>query len=437
MTSKTNAETKEKKNTNNKNKSNVIRKKCLYTCKTVLDINEFKKTIRYFNLYWYYVICGTLANFILLSIITIFFNNPVISSVIAFFIIEVFILIVYKVGLEKIEEKRYIRNQNKIDLVYQIKFYNEYFIKQGDKVIMKYYYTDINKVIETDTDLYLTTKDNKVIIIQKNTCKTDITTFIYSKCNSIEKHINNKHNEDINKLQKYQNVIKILMIILFIITLLSWYLASALCIHLCTIYPLHGFNLMKNNWAYFCLLPVPILSIILGYKFNKIGIKCKKNIVAGFIMCFILIFSGFPYFIENSEKKEEYKEIYKYQNIINLQLPNNGEIDIYNWGPTSMEDMDNYREIFVYYDNEDVAILEKDIENNPNWFLYTEIKSNLKIMIPIILSGDNDAYYCIYNNTTNQYNALPNEPGVYEIYAMKYDQSNKELDIHIFDYTYR
>lgn len=48
-----------------------------------------------------------------------------------------------------------------------------------------------------------------------------------------------------------------------------------------------------------------------------------------------------------------------------------------------------------------------------------------------------DAYYSIYDKTIGQYNNLPAEAGDYEIYALKYDISDKHLEIHKFKYSYK
>ena len=97
----------------------------------------------------------------------------------------------------------------------------------------------------------------------------------------------------------------------------------------------------------------------------------------------------------------------------------------------------NYTIINAYYDKVDVSNLINSIENNINWILSKEMKSDLKILIPSQLKSDNDAYYSIYNNTTNQYNSLPEYAGIYEIYVMKYDKSDKKLEIHKFNYLYQ
>ena len=56
--------------------------------------------------------------------------------------------------------------------------------------------------------------------------------------------------------------------------------------------------------------------------------------------------------------------------------------------------------------------------------------------MPSQLRSDEDAYFSIYNKTTDQYNSLPDSTGEYEVYAMKYDKSDKQLEIHKFNIVY-
>ena len=92
--------------------------------------------------------------------------------------------------------------------------------------------------------------------------------------------------------------------------------------------------------------------------------------------------------------------------------------------------------INVYYDKEDVSDLVSSIENSKNWILSTKIKSELKILLPSQFRAKEDLYYSVYNKTSNEYNVIPNESGIYEIYAMSYDKNKKELIIHKYKLMY-
>ena len=225
------------------------------------------------------------------------------------------------------------------------------------------------------------------------------------------------------------------MIILFVITIASLWGALYTVGLVDNLIPQHGFNFTKNMWVFWCWLPIPVLSIILGFKYKKTGFKCTKNIVSGFIIGFLLLIYGafcmFPTF------SQDYNEIYAYQNIIDAKLPSNGELEIQDWDTYFDEDKIKYTIINAYYDKEDVSNLVKSIENSDNWILSKEIKSEFKILIPTQLRSDDDAYFSIYNNTTKEYNTLPEIAGNYEVYAMKYDKSDRQLEIHKFTYLYK
>ena len=243
-------------------------------------------------------------------------------------------------------------------------------------------------------------------------------------------------NPDSIDMKQYRHTyfIKAGMILLFILTLFSLFAASWSVTLVDTIHPQHGLNAVKNTWVFWCWLPIPILSIVLGFKYNHAGFKCTKNIVAGFIIGILLAVYGsfclFPTF------SEDYRQIYAYEPYIDADLPENGELDIQDWGTFFDDDKTDYVIANAYYDGEDVDTLVDSIETSKNWILSTQIKSELKILLPSQFHAGNQIYYSVYNKTTNEYNQIPDKTGEYEIYAMYYDVANNLLSIHTFTYSY-
>ena len=321
------------------------------------------------------------------------------------------------------------------DMEIHIEFYDDYLLRQSEKITIKVNYNDIERCIETDTNFYLKmSKENRIIIIQKNSCDLELINFIREKFNNLENCLGDKSN--FKGVRKYHNpnFIKKFMIILFIITICSlwgslWSMSLADKIN-----PQHGFNFIKNTWVFWCWLPVPLLSVILGFKYKKAGFKCTKNIVGGFIIGFLLLIYGsfclFPTF------SQDYRKIDAYRNIIDVSLPDNGNLEIQDWGTYFDEDKTDYMIMNVYYDKVDVSDLVDSIENNSNWVLSREINSELKVLIPLEFRADDNTYYSIYNKTIDEYNTLPEISGNYEIYVMKYDKSDKHLEMHKFNYLY-
>ncbi len=433
------AESEEVKEVNKKENKKNPSSKCLYSCESIVNGYEYKKMAKYFpkRMYWVFVIRGLILNLIFSAIIAI--TSKSFTDTLTFFVIyQIFLMIIYKIRLEHYAEEAFNarKKQGPIDTNFETEFYNDYFIRKSESISFTIKYSEISRCVENDTNFYLEyPQKNIVIILQKNRCDLDLISFIRKTFENLENHIGD--NSKFKGVKKYHhpNFIKNGMLILFIITIASLWGALYSVALINQVIPQHGFNFAKNLWVFWCWLPIPILSIVLGYKYKKAGFKCTKNIVCGFIIGFFLLIYGsfclFPTF------QEDYSKINSYKEIIDAKLPDNGVLEIQDWGTYFDEDKTEYTIINAYYDKEDVEKLVGSIENNKNWILSKEIKSELKIFIPSQLRSDDDAYYSIYNKTTNQYNALPETSGDYEVYAMKYDKSDKHLEIHKFKISYK
>lgn len=423
---------------NTKEENSNFNNECLYTCESVINSTEYRKMAKYFpQIYWTYIIWGTILNIIFTAILAIFSKN-IIVILIFFTFYQIFLMILYKIRLEYYAEKSFntVAKKGNIEKEIHIEFYDKFFIRQSKTEACKICYSDIDKCIETDTNFYLRyNKKNMVINIQKDNCDIKLMNFIRKTFKNLENHLG--ESTKFKGAKKYHNpiFIKRFMIILFVITIASLWGALWSLELINIINPQRGFNFTKNTWVFWCWLPIPLTSIILGFKFRNVGFKCTKNIVVGFIFGFLLlIYGGFCLFPTFSS---DYKEINKYKIYIDAILPNNGELEIMNQNTDLDDDKSEYTIINAYYDKEDVYDLVNSIEHSDNWILSKEIKSALKILIPSQLGADDDAYYSIYNAVTNKYNTLPESPGNYEIYAMKYDKSDKQLEIHKFNYFYK
>ena len=221
---------------------------------------------------------------------------------------------------------------------------------------------------------------------------------------------------------------KRLMILLFILTLCCLYFALA-TLHLVNEFdPQPGFRSVNYTWVFWCWLPVPVVSIILGFKYQKRGLKCKKNIIGGCIVAFLLLVYGSFSLLQPFGK--DYSQIDQVRSVIDADLPEHGDIEILEWGTYFDDDKTEYVVIDVYYGKEDVGDLEQSIAISRNWAPSASLRSELKAMMPSTFRSDQDVYYSVYNKTTGEYNALPLASGTYEIYSMRYDFSDKHLEIH-------
>ena len=172
-----------------KKKSNS---KCLYSCESILNAYEYKKSAKYFpQIYWSFVIWGTILNLVFTSVVAIIARN-FIAPLVFFICYQAYIMIIFKIGLEHFVEKTFnaAKKRGGIDGEIHTEFYEDYFIRQGETTTYKMNYEDIDRCIENDTHFYLTNKKmNKNIIIQKNSCDLELINFIRSKFENLENNL--------------------------------------------------------------------------------------------------------------------------------------------------------------------------------------------------------------------------------------------------------
>ena len=415
--------------------------KCLYKCESITDGYEYSKLAKYFpkRIYWVYIKFGTLLNLVITGFISLLFKKWIIS-LIFFVLLEIYIFIYYKTCLESVTE-RFQNNRIKKGMAEasgENEFYEDYIIISHKKSSVTINYSEISRCVETDTNFYLEyPSKNTVIILQKNKCDLELINFIRSKFKNLENNLGDSSNfKGVDNFKNTDNTLSIsyFMTFLFILTIGSLWGALWSYSLIDELNPQHAFNFLKNTWIFWCWLPIPIASIVLGFKYKNKGINCTKNIVGGFIIGFLLLIYGT--FCLMPTFNEDYGKINDYKNYIDANIPSSGELEIHYWGNYFDDDKKEYSIINVYYDKEDVSDLVSSIENSKNWILSTKIKSELKILLPSQFRAKEDLYYSVYNKTSNEYNTIPNESGVYEIYAMRYDKTKKKLTIHKYKLMY-
>ena len=215
-------------------------------------------------MYCVFALRGTILNILITAFIAII-PQSWIETLIFFIVFEIYLLILYRIRLgsmaEKVHNARLQRGE--IEASSEIEFYENYFIRKGKNVSITANYSEITRCIENDTNFYLEYfNQNMVINLQKNRCDLELINFIRTTF-KIENHI----------------------------------------------------------WVFWCWLPIPVLSIILGFKYKNAGFKCTKNIVGGFIIGFLMLIYGSFCLMPTFE--QDYNKIDAYKNYIDAPLPNN------------------------------------------------------------------------------------------------------------------
>lgn len=230
------------------------------------------------QMYWHYVIIGTVLNLIITAIIAITFRS-LLGTLIFFAVYQTYLMILYKVRLEHYAEKTFnsMLKNGSTDTKIHTEFYDDYFIRQGEIETLMINYDEIDKCVETDTNFYLKFgKRNKIIFIQKNACDLELISFLREKFKVYENHLGETTKFKGAKKYHNPNFIKTFMIILFIITICSLWGALWSVSLVDKINPQHGFNFTKNTWVFWCWLPIPILSLYLDLNIKTLDLNAQK-----------------------------------------------------------------------------------------------------------------------------------------------------------------
>ncbi len=190
----------------------------------------------------------------------------------------------------------------------------------------------------------------------------------------------------------------------------------------------------KYMWVLLLFLPIPIASIVFGKKYKKMGYSCKKNIVGGAIMTFLLcIYSYFTifYFAHKDYLFDDYSYLTKLEEKIHFDFPKQGKIFT-----SKLEKiiMPSYQMIATstveFHNQEEIRDLEKRIQSSNMWTNYnTTILQSIEPTI-YIERDNNDIYYLIYIENFDTVNEIPPQSGEYKTFCFMYDMNENVLNIY-------
>lgn len=410
----------------------------------VVKYSDYKLIKKYFH-------NGFRTAFIIISIITLLFfligfsgEDPIAIEE-YLFISALFILgyfIIYKildVLTKKMRFKSFIKKHND-SVKYSLTFTEECILRESKNRNEKIYYSDIKKVKENDL-LFLILLTNKefIVVHKQDLDEKELIHLKYMIDNTI--HNDNldmdEYLEKKKKNDKKNAFIKVILIILFIACFFSVPLGIAVVAKKIESNNVSGFDFIKYTSGMFYALPIPILSIILGFIYKRKGFKCTKNIVVGFIMGAILLIYGSFSKMAQFNFTTDYQEFNQYGQIVSVDLPNEA-IEYQKIVPTSSYLDEHIWHIVKYPDNEITDNFYQDIMNSDNWITKDEISTNLNTFVvsSFNCSGEIACYYSVYNEELNTYNQVPAESGKYRIYSMFYDPNNKKLEIQEYSFKY-
>ena len=358
--------------------------------------------------------------------------EEVVISDIFVIMVMFFLLKIRYVLFSKLDYKRFAKNKNQVE--YKIYFYDKYIKLENEKMNLKINYEEIKKIKITSTDIYIIVNTKNIIPIPKHKINMNLIDYLYDRIpkTKIKKKIAIEEQQE--NLEKYEKV-KIGLIVLFVLTIISIW--ASMFLILLTPQKENVPLPLTFNYTYvaYYLLPIPVLSIILGIIYRIKGLKCTKNIIAGIIVTGIILLEGSVSFLINDEI--DYKNITTYRDAIGITLPSQGKYYKINWDESYLL---NHKSNYIIFTNpkEEKAFFE-ELQNSKNWLTKKEISTNIEnLLTPATCESVNqECYYSIYIKELNTHNTLPVQNGVYHIYAMTYSKDKSYLDIEEYIYNYK
>ena len=120
--------------------------------------------------------------------------------------------------------------------------------------------------------------------------------------------------------------IKNLLLAMFVLSLLSIFFAMMTLAIVVTNSPLPEFDTTfpEKMWIFYLFVPLPLASTVLGIVFLCKKYKCKKNIIAGAIMCFLLVIYGSFSFLFASSTSHDFQYVHELEQTLSIDLPDSG-----------------------------------------------------------------------------------------------------------------
>lgn len=321
-----------------------------------------------------------------------------------------------------------VSKQEVMNSLYKYNVYNDYFTVtiEGEKSTLnsKFRFDDIDQFMNVGDYLLIVIKGRYYVLRKHSLAPKSV--FIWLANGNL-----NKKTIDYTKGVDIQ---KIVLVILFVATLFSLFIATGIG----ALLSVGSYGVIPNNmfWSFIAPLPIPLASLILGIIYKRKGYKCKKNIVAGIIFTILLcIYGAISYTAEDVYDHSD-TPIIKTEEKLEIDIPEHKQINTQDWTTFNQSINRGYIHYTsdVYFEDSQVIEFEKEIQDNTMWL--SVIPNNLiGIMSP--LSETSKGEYClVYNTITKELNTLPKENGTYRFLYVRYNPESNIMRIEEYNTRY-
>lgn len=192
----------------------------------------------------------------------------------------------------------------------------------------------------------------------------------------------------------------------------------------------------ENMWVFYLMTPIPIASVILGFKLKSKGYKYKKNIAVGIIMTIILCIYGSFTFMFSTIYDDSDTMIIKTEQTVGIDIPQHKQIRTLDLTEGTQTSARGYIYTTSYINFEDNAVqkFKRELDSDERW-LSSVPNELIGVISPSYVQSEFD-YVLIYNTDTCEFNTLPDNSGTYQFFNVFYDTENNKMKIDVYDIDY-
>ena len=390
-----------------------------------MTLEEYQKLVRITpSFYWVNVLKTSMVEIIIILIMSVIYKLDITTTIIISMITICTLMLLYKIKIDWLAKRYYDSYKAKQMLTSsKVTFFDTYLTKTNANIQVKIDYQQIDKIIETESNLYIYNK-NTVCIVNKKQCQEPELDFI--------RNINSeKYKIKINPKKKSfsnKNINPIFLKILFWLTILSFF-GAVLTIR--TIAKDMSSSLITEKmWIFWLWLPLPILSIIIGHRYKN---KKAKN--SGYVISILLIVVG-SFCVVMPVRRVTYNKIKPYEEILKVDIPKDG--DYIQKRYATYFDLDKKNVIVTeafFHDSVELTEFEQNIVKGQNWINFKEVSLNLKSLIPyqMLQRECKECYITIYNENTQKYNDIEEIKTGHKMHVALYNLEKNEMEINTYE----
>lgn len=266
-------------------------------------------------------------------------------------------------------------------------------------------YSELKTKLHDDKYIYIMF-DNRYAVIDKNSCNEHLDQLsqligLQQKQTNTGTYKYTNSTDSTNEQKPQSRWVSALLIVLFVLSLASLFIALMLMAMARVLSPLPEFALAttEHMWVFYLVIPIPATSIALGIIYKRKGYKCKKNIVAGIIMAVILFIYGSFTAIFDPQISHDMQYVEELSQEIGFEIPTDGYVSV-------TYDSSNESESFAMVkitDMQEPNFVAR-LQNSYYW------KGDISFIPANVLgayelaSTRNYDYFAVYNTTTDSYN---------------------------------